>query len=215
MLTANILKRVFLIRAGDSTGTAFAIPWVGRTYLVTAAHIFDGQPLDKFDLFHNETWQVISLPVKTAGYGIDLAFIKMPETFVPGHEIELTDKDFYLSEDAFLVGFPLQLYINAPTANDGYPIPFAAKGCIAALPDKDRNGIFVSGQVDSGFSGGPVVIVRDPKKPLVVGVISYNLRKKVEQTFERGEKIIVSQPTNLIFCHSISLVTKLIDDKTR
>ena len=174
MISSNILQRVFRLRAGEKHGTGFAIPWKGHTYMVTAKHIFDGSPLDRFDLFHLGAWSTAAIPVVAGSHGYDVAVMRMPETFQPGNTIIVGEKGVFLSEDVYMLGYPLGFYheasMNPPNVNNYFPLPLVAKGCLAAIPGIGgpvEGGLIVSGQIDVGFSGGPIVAVRDH---LVAGI---------------------------------------------
>jgi hypothetical protein len=119
------------------------------------------------------------------------------------------------SEDVYMMGYPLELqYETSGPLNRGFPIALVAKGCLALLPGpgSPRKGeILIAGQIDEGFSGGPVVVTRNPNCPWVIGVISYNLRKRTEETLRAGDKLLVSHPANLVAASVISVATDLID----
>jgi len=139
----------------------------------------------------------------------------MPDSFNPGHDIDLTEEGATLSDDVFLLGFPLGFDQRMPSnINAGFPIPLVAKGCLAALPGISSplpGGFLVAGQIDEGFSGGPVVISKNLKRPVVIGVISHNLRRMAEETLQGGIRMLVAHPANLVAGYSISEVTALID----
>ncbi len=62
MITSNVIHRVFWVRCGTATGTAFALDINGKQYLATAKHLLTGGPLPStIELFTNGNWA--NLPV--------------------------------------------------------------------------------------------------------------------------------------------------------
>jgi hypothetical protein len=210
---STIIKHLFFLRAGITAGTGFTILWKGRTYMVSAKHIFEDERIDQFEMFHEGKWVDVPVRLERAPYKVDLVFGQMPLGFRAGYEIDLRESGSSLSEDVFIFGFPLNLYQDFREANASDPVPFVAKACIAAIPGKGNpgeGGLFIAGQIDEGFSGGPIVLVRD-NIPIVIGVFSSNLRKNVTERNASAEKLLIQHAANLAVGTSMSTVTAAID----
>ena len=56
---AEILQRTFLVKVGNSTGTAFTIDYKGAIYLLTARHVAASLPESKpvFQIWRNNKWE--------------------------------------------------------------------------------------------------------------------------------------------------------------
>lgn len=62
-VTANILGRVFAVRHGAASATAFAVEVTNQQYLVTAKHVVPGtNSTATIKVFHESKWK--DLPVK-------------------------------------------------------------------------------------------------------------------------------------------------------
>ena len=63
MIPANAIHRVFRIRFGDWSGTAFTNDVENREYLVTARHVVDGMSdSDELMVFPNGDWNYVDRP---------------------------------------------------------------------------------------------------------------------------------------------------------
>jgi hypothetical protein len=63
-VTANGLRRVLLIEAGNQFGTAFTIEVDGRQYLITARHVVAAlQPEDTIRYLRNDQWLPIQMQI--------------------------------------------------------------------------------------------------------------------------------------------------------
>src|SRR6185312_4118234 len=99
--------------------------------------------------------------------GIDLAVTKLPISAPkdpPRHKHGMGET--FLGEEVYCVGFPLAFSNEDFGLNQGFPFPFVARGCISGFDQrkdaKNRSlGLFISGQIDHGYSGGPVVLARN------------------------------------------------------
>ena len=75
----------------------------------------------------------------------------------------------YLSQEVFIVGFPLSLAIDAKGLNQGYPLPLVKRGIISYFAPPE-NAFLVDAINNRGLSGGPVI--RPGPEPVIIGVIS-------------------------------------------
>jgi hypothetical protein len=139
-ITSNVLRRTFYIKSGDKAGAAFAVEVSDKQLLVTAKHIFEGNPSDHVFIHYKKQWSRLGCKVIFARHGIDIAVIDLGREIAPRLPIKWEEgkKRAYLGQDVFLAGFPLNFYTEAGQLNNDFPIPMVAKGCIAAFQN-DRD----------------------------------------------------------------------------
>ena len=176
--TTNTLQRTFLIRNGDSTGTAFAVELEGKEYLVTARHMFSDQSSSPFVL-REEVWK--PLPI-TGIYGHsgepDIAIITLDRQIAPRHPVQLTTKGTTVGQSVAMLGFPFGWRFSQFNLNNGYPLPFIKAAVLSAILTKDQTSVvYLDGHNNPGFSGGPIVAdeaspPRPGATPKIIGVVS-------------------------------------------
>lgn len=197
-VSINVLQRTFNIAAvypdgKTASGTAFTIEVEGRQYLVSAKHIFSvGANAPGLKIFHNGAW--LELPYKRIEVqpeSVDIAVLALEKQISPLHPITLTTKGMILSEEVFFLGFPLQLQIDARLINNGFPIPLVKHGIISFF--NANSNAYSKGEprlIDAmnvpGFSGGPVVQMKDNKNPVIYGVIS-GYRSHAREILQSGK----------------------------
>lgn len=178
LLTTNILQKTFLIRQGDSLGTAFAIEADGREYLVTAKHVVSDKQAT-LEILHAETWK--QLPVTGIHHHDgqpDIAVISLSVQIAPRHPAELTIAGMAIGQSVLFAGFPFGWNHTQYNINNGYPMPFVKAAILSTIIFKEQtNSLFLDGHNNPGFSGGPIaaehVPPKDPKYgPKIIGVIS-------------------------------------------
>ena len=85
MITANVIYRVFRLKVGLETGTAFTIEEGGRDYLVTARHIAHSlQGECQVEVFRDGGWA--PLQVATVGHApgdVDISVLAPSERLTP------------------------------------------------------------------------------------------------------------------------------------
>lgn len=89
MITTNVIQRTFCVRYGTSVGTAFAVDWNSRQYLVSARHVMRGfSSGDTLAIFHERQWKNLSVDVVEVGAGkIDLVVLACEVRLAPPHPI--------------------------------------------------------------------------------------------------------------------------------
>ncbi len=163
MITSNVLQRTFHLQANGGTSTGFLLDHHGRQYLVTAAHCVpaDVAPggLIGLEIMHNEQW--LRVPAKLVGYAeydADIVVLTLPHV-IAGPDLELASSPaLHLTQEVYFVGFPYGMYAHLGLMNNNYPMPFVKKGIISAFNNGGKPAIvYLDGQNNPGFSGGPVV----------------------------------------------------------
>ncbi|MCB1065599.1 MAG: trypsin-like peptidase domain-containing protein [Verrucomicrobiae bacterium] len=167
MITANIIYRVFRIKCGNESGTAFAIDVDGRQYLATAKHVLDGYSgSDSVEIYANGGWQDLKTEkVGDAGGDVDVSVLATPNQLTPPRPFPLPpDSDgIVYGQDAFFLGYPYGLMskFSLGTSEGGYPLPLVKRALVSSF----EGGVFLlDGHNNPGFSGAPVVF-----KPQGVG----------------------------------------------
>ena len=174
LLTTNILQKTFLIRHANLTGTAFAVEWEGRQYLVTAKHVVP-DPTAQLEVRHDDAWKYLPCngiyhhPGKA-----DIAVITLSRQIAPPHPLELSPGGFSLGQDTAILGFPFRWSFTQFDINNGYPTPFVKSATFSAMvPGGDPFVIILDGHSNPGFSGGPVIIEGSSRNDLkVIGVVT-------------------------------------------
>ena len=176
--TKNILQKTFLVRQGDSTGTAFAVETHGREYLVTAKHVVPDRSAP-VQIFHEEQWKTLPTTGIFHHPGLpDVAAITLDQGIAPRHPTELSAAGISLGQDVLMVGYPFGWNHTQFNINNGYPIPFVKAAILSAFISKDGiTTTYLDGHSNAGFSGGPIIADRpspsDPKLgPKIIGVVA-------------------------------------------
>lgn len=155
---SNVFRRVLMIKAGASIGTAFTIDVDGRQYLITAKHVVaDLKDEDNVDIRKGAAWQPTVFKVLRCPEPIDIAVL------IPRAQLTVSfaldpDNKFFFGQDVYFVGFPYGLATDGKNVNGAFPLAFMKKGIISATQNEgDATLLFVDGHNNPGFSGGPIV----------------------------------------------------------
>ena len=161
IITSNVLSRVFHIGWGDSNGTAFAIDYASKQYLVTARHIVEGIDFgDSIRVFHEEQWKNLVVDVVGIGEGdADVAVLSCPIRISPSLDLAVSQANLIYGQQVFFLGYPYGMDSGGEKINRGLPLPFVKSGIVSALSFGDVSKIYLDAHVNPGFSGGPVVFV--------------------------------------------------------
>jgi S1-C subfamily serine protease len=166
--TGNIVSRVFQIRYGGLTGTAFVIDYEDRQYFVTADHMVEGAgQKSAVEIFGSgdSHWHSLDFTILHGGSKcVDVAVLVPAEKkFVNADPIPYPYNPA-MGQEVFFLGFPYGLFTTFE--NQAVAIPFikhaylsANVSCSALYPNgtKDDGLILLDGLNNPGFSGGPVV----------------------------------------------------------
>jgi len=156
------LYRVFLIRFGNSVGSAFAIDVDGKQYLVTAKHVVprinDGDEIEIFfkERFNRAPIRVVECEPKD----VDAIVFALPMQIASGDCPEPNAANLILSQDIYFLGFPFGWRPKTKLLdNPDFPIPYVKKGIVSSLEEFESAGptFYIDGQSNPGFSGGPAI----------------------------------------------------------
>jgi len=206
MITFNAFGRIFQIKNGSGTATAFSVDENGRQYLVTALHVLpEPEGVNEVQLLFNDGWKTI--PVTLTGKGdedIDVVVYSPSARIAPDFELPLTRGLMALGQDVYFLGFPYGItsVVNDPGWH--LPYPLIKKACISGTIDKENVKIWLLDGINNpGFSGGPVVfypIDHRDNKLRIMGVIS-GFRFSQEPLFSGEEETdyFVKANTGIIY----------------
>jgi len=172
LVNANILQRVFLIKYGPSSGTAFTIDLNNNQYLITAKHVVsDIKDNDTIEINRNKQWLKLDVNViRCNDSDIDIVAFPLKNAISPNFPISPTVAGLALSQDVYMVGFPLgQKMEDEQGLNRGFPIPLLKKGIVSSFGHKI---IVMDIHNNPGFSGGPIVFFDTKTSELkIAGVV--------------------------------------------
>jgi len=200
MVPASVLQRTFLIKYDEHMGTCFTFDLDNRQYLITAKHVIqDISTCDTIHVMHNKNW--LALPCKLVGHAVgktDITVLALDRRLSPTHALSFSDPGFYLSQEAYFLGFPYGLRMDIGLENNFYPVPLVKK-CIISGFFTDEQGvkhIYLDGHNNPGFSGGPVVYSDPGRKEMKVAAVISGFRFEDAPIFVGDEKTPLSYRDN-------------------
>ena len=227
MVPTQVFLRTFHIAWGNFTGTAFAIDRDGKQYLVTARHVVKGvESGDTIKISNKQKWHEIAVNVVGIGKGdVDVSVLACPLLLAaPDLTLIASMGGLVYGQEVMFLGFPFGWDSSSKGLTSGFPLPFVKSGIVSAITLESPKSIYVDGHGNKGFSGGPVVFVRNgqPKKTYqVAGVVSYYPRPLLEPIRNKDGEVILDshgKPTayfaenpGLVVAHHIGYATELID----
>lgn len=212
MITSNVIHRVFRIKYGKATGTAFTVDVDGKQYLVTAKHIVD-------DVSGNATLGILSntewIPLTTQLVGhadgeIDITVLAANRRLTPANlPMEASSDGLTYGQDVFFLGFPYGIQGKVIFGDDGYPLPLVKKALVSSL---DRSVFLLDGHNNPGFSGGPVVFASPGTYQNKVAAVISGYLPWEEPVFASGQKtpLVYQANTGIIVSYSIHHAVGLI-----
>ncbi len=228
MKQSHVLARTYHIHVPTGeTGTAFILDVESRRYVLTARHIVEGYT-DSLNLRWRGKDGWLPFPAELVGHckeDIDISVLTteldLPSYLLPeGSELGI-ELDLKLSEEIYFYGFPYGM--STPREENDTSLALVKRGIIsgffgAALTSGEES-FYIDGHNNPGFSGGPVVSVRNGIFR-VAGVVSGigHSYQKVYGTDENGlpdESEVVGhfpENTGIISAHNIKHALDLIRD---
>ena len=161
--TSNVIYRVLRIRTAAGTGSAFTIEVDGRQYLVTARHnLRDFGDEGSIDLWTEGRWKPSGArAIYPANAAVDIAALDLGRPITVTFPLEPTAAGLTLGQQVYFLGYPYGLStFGSVAAPRGFgEIPFLKSGILSALDTRDPQAIvlYLDGQNNPGFSGGPIV----------------------------------------------------------
>jgi len=184
-LPKNVLNRVFLIKYGNSVGSAFTIEINEQQYIITARHIVGNiRKEDNISIYHDLIWK--NLKVKTISFEdpkFDVIVLVPDFKIAPKTDIKFTMDNLYIGQDVYFLGFPFGLKTEVGELNSNFPIAFVKKGICSSIDSTDKEfiKIWIDGFSNPGFSGGPIVFKDSfSGNYQIAGMLKGHLAEKVD-----------------------------------
>jgi S1-C subfamily serine protease len=161
--TSNVIFRVLRIRTAAGTGSAFTIEVDGKQYLVTARHnLRDFGDEGSIDLWTEGRWKPTGArAIYPANAAVDIAALDLGRPITVTYPLEPTAAGLTLGQQVYFLGYPYGLStFGSVAAPRGFgEIPFLKGGILSALDTRDPEAVvlYLDGQNNPGFSGGPIV----------------------------------------------------------
>jgi hypothetical protein len=176
--TSNVLYRVLRIRTANSTGSAFTIEVDGKQYLITARHLLNGLGSQgEVDLWLGGRWTKTSARIfYPASPAVDIAALDLGRAVTITFPLEPSSGGLALGQQVYFLGYPYGLGTSsaAPAPQGFGELPFLKGGIVSAVDDRDPQAsiLYLDGQNNPGFSGGPIVFWHAPSHSFrVAGVV--------------------------------------------
>jgi S1-C subfamily serine protease len=220
LITSNIIHRVFQLRVpSGATGTCFAIEHEGRQYVVTAAHVVDGEgPPYTFQILRNE-WAQVDFALTGVDPAADTAVFSAPFQIAPTHPAPATQGDMVFGQRVFFLGFPYGIAIpDQGKINRTFPFPLVKAAHVAGFAKEgDRSVLLLDGLNNKGFSGGPVVFVPNEgratnENPFRIGAVISGYRFANEPIYigPEAQSATVRENTGITISYDIRHALNLI-----
>lgn len=216
MITANVYNRVFFIKALEY-GTAFAIDYENKQYLITAKHLIDPTAQASVRFFFDKKWMEIPATLLGLGAGeIDIAVFRV-QALLCSRELELpaSSKGMVIGQDVYFLGYPYKMWTDGGDAMLGRPCPFIKKGTLSSafVSDDGVPRIYIDAINNEGFSGGPIVFHTHGKNDFrIAGVVSkfkIEFEKVIDPEGEHTE-MTVAYNTGFLIGYEISNAIEII-----
>jgi hypothetical protein len=158
----EILQRTIFIKAGNEEGTAFAVDYLGKMYLVTARHVVTGLPESNatIQVWKEGQWKDYHT-VKTifpASGDVDIAVFETEEKVSQPYQVTTGQPTggVTMGQQVWFLGYPWGLGSHF---SGGKTAPFIKKGTMSAIDGSNPDAvvIYIDGFNNPGFSGGPIV----------------------------------------------------------
>lgn len=210
MIPIGLLRRVFLMRFGQGSGTCFALDHGGRQYLVTARHCVEHvAEQDTVELRLDGEWR--RARVRLAGHasapGVDISVLA-PETYLvpPWGDLEFTRDGIAFGQEVHFLGFPFGIH-GAAAFMGGCPPALVKRATLSAMSEDISDPILLDGHNNPGFSGGPVVFRSQaaPTKVRVGMVVSaYQAMREPVHLYDGEESgMYVQANTGIVMAYDI------------
>ena len=104
MITTNVIRRVFYLKVGKSTGTGFALNHEGKQYLITAGHLLEGMTsLDEIQSFHEDQWKGLPSAMVGIAQNADTAVLAPGIELAPSLPLEATMEGIQFGQQVFFL----------------------------------------------------------------------------------------------------------------
>ena len=227
MSQVDVIARTHHIKVPDGgTGTAFTLDIEGRQYIITAKHLVQ-KSISPIHIFLQNRWQL--LQVGLVGHCIgetDISVLytdqNLPKKALPEGSNLGIETDLKLAEGILFYGFPHGL--STSLGDDKPPVALVKRGVVSGFFGAPAGSLqelsfLIDGHNNPGFSGGPVVTIRNGEYK-VAGVIS-GYRAGYQEVYgadqsgniDKSEIVgYVAENTGIIVAHNIQSALDLVAD---
>lgn len=161
--TTNVLYRVLRLRTPAAVGSAFTIEVDGKQYLITARHNLKGFGTEgTIELWIGGRWtSAAARAIYPSSPLVDIAALDLGRPVTIAYPLEPTSAGLLLGQQVYFLGYPYAL--GSPLFSPPVPgfgeIAFLKSGIVSAFDNRnqDANILYLDGQNNPGFSGGPIV----------------------------------------------------------
>lgn len=192
MLPMEVADRTLHISFGDGTGTCFVFDHRNKQYLITARHVVEGiKDDDIVQISVNENWHPIK--VKLVGHSdVDVSVLATSEKLAhPEMIMEPAIGGFYIGQEVFFVGFPLEM--QGSRVDSPFPVPLLKRAIISGgNAVSAREPFYLDGHNNPGFSGAPVYLKIPGEQRYRVSMIVASYTATKDPVYDRNE-----QPTDM------------------
>ncbi len=215
---ANVIHRTFQLKCGEGLGTCFTIDVDDKQYLCTAKHCLNNFSGESIELFHENQWK--TLEVDIVGYGSkesDICVLSAKIQLSPPLPLPPTMADLVIGQDAYFLGFPYGIQIEAGKLNRLFPLPLVKRATVSAISFEEQKIILLDGHNNPGFSGGPVVFVKpgNAKNELRVAGIISSFRFEPSPVLDENDKetsLKVRTNTGIVHSYAINHALDVIKE---
>ena len=186
----EILDRTIFIKAGNSSGTAFAVDYQGKMYLVTARHVVADLPTTNatIQVWKDEQWEDYrtARTIFPTSSDVDIAVFETDEKVATPYTIRPNDGTggVTMGQQVWFLGYPFGISSHF---QGGKRAPFMKRGTMSAVDatHPDAVVIYIDGFNNPGFSGGPIIFWDFSKH-------TYELLAVVQGYKEDSAKVVVN-----------------------
>lgn len=174
----EMLARTLFIKAGELKGTAFAIDFQGKKYLVTARHVISGLPSKNavIQVWQENQWKDYET-VKTifpSSDEVDIAVFETKEKIAKPYMVTASLNGVAMGAQVWFLGYPWGIGSEATRGGGRFFAPFIKRGTMSAIDGTKPNAVilYIDGFNNPGFSGGPIIYWDVSKRAYaIIGVV--------------------------------------------
>jgi hypothetical protein len=164
-VTNNVLQRVLLFASGNKAGTAFTVEVDGHQYVITARHNLQKNDRDvEIRLFLDGKWKPFKAhAIYPKSDSVDIVALDVRQKVTIDFPVEATSGDILIGQQVYFIGYPKPsgafLCSYGGQSSNVCEIAFVKAGILSAFDFRDKDSVilYIDGQNNPGFSGGPIV----------------------------------------------------------
>jgi hypothetical protein len=216
----GLIRRTFYIKVGNLGGTAFAIQYKAKQYLITAKHVVKGLPTKDahIEYLRKGVWRPLAVSVITPrNEEVDIAVLVAAEDIANQEDAafgELTFIGSPVGGQVYFLGFPYGLH----SLNGSDIVPFVKRGILSAIDGSDDTAVvlYVDGFSNEGFSGGPVAFFDSQKNTWKIAGVIQGYKPEQAKVRVKGQDVSTNTLVNsgILVAYSIQHALEAIDAST-